>query len=54
MAKRFLDCFLPPAAKARVLICRALEYLTKPKVSPASSESRDDCGDAETLLGFLF
>ena len=33
---------------------RELEYLTKPKVSPASSESRDDCGDAETLLGFLF
>ena len=33
---------------------REFEYLTKPKVSPASSESRDDCGDAETLLGFLF
>ena len=37
-----------------VLSLSCKEYLTKPKVSPASSESRDDCGDAETLLGFLF
>ena len=52
--KRFLDCCSNVSSIAFRLRQKHEFSSSKPKVSPASSESRDDCGDAETFLGFLF